>query len=148
MKLLIASFLLVASINVQSQETIYAELPVRNGFILPNEFPKFKSSESSLRIASKNDSCFATEDGIISTTFKLENEHALLLKTPENKYIVYSNLMNKAVDRKTVVRKGTFLGLLKQEKEYYTLVFMLSDSTGKPFSTDEHRTYLGLNASR
>jgi hypothetical protein len=121
---------------------------VRNGFLLQNEFPKLKFDESSLRIASKNDSCFATEDGTISSTFMLGDEYTLLLKTSENKYIAFSNLVTKTVDRHTALKKRTFLGLLKKEKEYFTLVFLISDLAGKPLSKDEHRNYVGLTASK
>jgi hypothetical protein len=148
MKLLIAFLFVFASVNVHSQEILYSQLPVRNGFLVQNEFPKLKSDDNSLRIASKNDSCFATEDGTISNVFKLGDVYALLLKNSENNFIVFSNLVSKAVDRHTALKKGAFLGLLKKEKEYFTLNLMISDLAGKPLSKDEHRSYVGLNTSK
>ena len=142
MKLLFLSLMVAVSSNLYSQQGNVStkELPVRNGIITPE-------ANDGIIIASSNDSCFASEDGIITSKFKLPNEEAILVKRANGTYVTYSNLYLTSVARSEVVRKGTFIGLLNKSNEHFKLRYIITNAKGKPLTQVGHLNYLSQNTS-
>jgi hypothetical protein len=142
MKLLLLLLIVATSSNVYSQERNVStkDLPVRNGIITTE-------ISDGVFIASHNDSCFASEDGIITAKFRLPDEEAILVKKSNGTYVTYSNLSLTSVSRGDVVRKGTFIGLLKKDNDNFKLRYIVTNGKGTPLTQAGHVTYLSQNTS-
>jgi murein DD-endopeptidase MepM/ murein hydrolase activator NlpD len=142
MKLLFLSLIIAASSNIYSQERSIStkEFPVRNGIVTTD-------AGEGVFITSSNDSCFASEDGLITAKFKLPGEEAILVKKSSGTYVTYSNLGSTSVSRGDVIRKGTFIGLLKQGNSDFKLRYIVTNAKGKPFTQAGHITYLSQSVS-
>lgn len=143
-------FLLIATAVFGQKSEM--QLPVRDGKIVKGTEPAslHLSKIDGVIITSKNDSCFSTEDGIVTTTFNLQGEYAAIIKTLDNRFVTYSNLAKITISRNSAVKKGTFIGLLKFEEEIkgFGLRYMLLDKQGKMLAHEKHVSYLESNSSR
>lgn len=127
------------------------QLPVEKGSIAPA--PKLTSrlvnTMDGLLITSKSDSCFATEDGVVTSTFNMGGEYATLIKTPGKLFVTYSHLSKVAIKRGDKIKKGSFIGLLgKQDEDNFELLYMLVGEKGHPLTREKHLAYIQSNAAR
>ncbi len=147
----ILSLLFVFVVSDASSQEVKMQLPVQNGSITPvmEVEGRLINKTGGLLITSKNDSCFVTEDGIVTSTFNLGQEYATLIKTTGKLFVTYSHLSKVAIKRGDKVKKGSFIGLLgKQDEDNFELLYMLVDEKGYPLTREKHLEYIQSNAAR
>jgi hypothetical protein len=142
MRVLLLSLCIAAAANVYSQQakTNTIQLPLRQGVVTGK-------SAHGVSITSSNDSCFASEDGIISSIADLGDNRTIIIKTSSGTFATYSNLYSASLTRGTVVEKGTFIGRVKKDMNDFKLAFILLNNKGELLTEQSHLDYLSKNAS-
>lgn len=144
-------FILMAS-NIYSQEVEMqlSRFPVKNGLIYkdPGHINGLVIKQEGVLVSANNDSCFATEDGVVRSTFNLGSSgYAILIMPTDDRFITYSNFIEIAVKRGEKIKRGMFIGLLKEKNKQYQLLYMLSNNSGNVLPREKHLAYLKSDAA-
>ena len=142
-------YLMASNIYGQEVEMQLSQLPVKNGLIYkdPGHITGLVIKQEGVFVRANNDSCFATEDGLITSTFNLGSSgYAIIIMPTDDRYVTYSNLVEIAVKRGEKIKRGMFIGLLKEKNKQYQLLYMLSNNSGNVLPHEKHLEYLKSNA--
>jgi hypothetical protein len=140
-------FAVMFSLQSQAQEIDLSieKLPLINGVIYkpPKRYSYcLGNRRDGVLIASQNDSCFATTEGVVISNLDLGEEFATIVSTFDKKYITYAGLKELAMQKGDTVKKSSLVGLVKPIDSSFELVYIICNKTGKYLSYQEHLKYL------